>query len=220
MRTKEIQAALYYTDKLQSVLDFCNQEDAGQLIDRKDTAAGTVFFIQEALNDFMENTYGVSLAAVTENTKLADILNRLRKIYALTFELKEVSLTMPVEELKNGLEQAQVLASALPILIYAVEAGEDEQKADIAERIRSNILKDSDLAKRVLQYYTIMAEQGNADAQYALGVMLCNGDNVSQDYAEGLNWIRQAALQEHPDAINLYNEETEPDPDAKYDAYV
>ena len=45
--------------------------------------------------------------------------------------------------------------------------------------------------KKMLQ----AAEQGNADAQFNLGVMYDNGRGVRQDYAQAMQWYRQAAEQ-------------------------
>jgi transposase len=47
------------------------------------------------------------------------------------------------------------------------------------------------------------AEQGNADAQFNLGVMYDNGEDVPQDHAEAARWYRRAAEQEH--ASGQYN---------------
>ena len=40
------------------------------------------------------------------------------------------------------------------------------------------------------------AEQGDADAQYNLGVMYYDGRGVTQDYAEAVKWYRLAAEQD------------------------
>ena len=40
-----------------------------------------------------------------------------------------------------------------------------------------------------------LAEQGNAKAQFVLGLMYHIGQGVRQDYAEALRWYRQAAEQ-------------------------
>jgi TPR repeat protein len=40
-----------------------------------------------------------------------------------------------------------------------------------------------------------IAEQGDASAQYNLGVMYANGYGVPQDYAEAVRWYRLAAGQ-------------------------
>ena len=45
-----------------------------------------------------------------------------------------------------------------------------------------------------------LAEQGNAKAQYNLGVMYHNGEGVQQDHAEAAKWYRKAAEQGIADA--------------------
>jgi len=46
------------------------------------------------------------------------------------------------------------------------------------------------------------AEQGQASAQYNLGVMYDNGQGVPQDYKEAVRWFRVAAEQGHASAQN------------------
>ena len=46
-----------------------------------------------------------------------------------------------------------------------------------------------------LKKFLPLAEQGNASAQYNLGVMYANGRGVPQDYAEAMKWYRLAAEQ-------------------------
>jgi len=43
----------------------------------------------------------------------------------------------------------------------------------------------------------VLAEQGNADAQFTLGVMYDNGRGVPQDDTEAVRWYRLAADQRH-----------------------
>jgi len=45
-----------------------------------------------------------------------------------------------------------------------------------------------------------IAEQGNPNAQFFLGVMYGMGQGVPQDYAESLMWFRNAAEQDNPNA--------------------
>jgi uncharacterized protein len=47
-----------------------------------------------------------------------------------------------------------------------------------------------------------LAEQGEASAQYNLGVMFDNGQGVPQDYATAVSWYRKAAEQGHAAAQN------------------
>ena len=46
-----------------------------------------------------------------------------------------------------------------------------------------------------LREWTPLAEQGDAEAQYNLGVMYYKGDGVSQDYQTAAKWFRLAAEQ-------------------------
>lgn len=47
-----------------------------------------------------------------------------------------------------------------------------------------------------------LANQGNASAQFNLGVMYDNGQGVPQDYAEAVKWYRKAAAQGDAQAQN------------------
>jgi uncharacterized protein len=51
-----------------------------------------------------------------------------------------------------------------------------------------------------LGVWTPLAEQGNAGAQYNLGVLYANGQGVPQDYAGAAKWHRLAAEQGDADA--------------------
>jgi len=50
------------------------------------------------------------------------------------------------------------------------------------------------------RWYRKAAEQGDAGAQYNLGVMYKNGQGVKQDHAEAVRWLRKAAEQGHANA--------------------
>ena len=52
-----------------------------------------------------------------------------------------------------------------------------------------------ELTKEAVKWFRKAAEQGNAKAQYILGVSLVNGQGVEQDEVEALKWIRKAAEQ-------------------------
>ena len=48
--------------------------------------------------------------------------------------------------------------------------------------------------KAAAKWYTLSAEQGNASAQYNLGVMYDNGQGVAQDYVKAHMWYNIAAI--------------------------
>jgi uncharacterized protein len=52
----------------------------------------------------------------------------------------------------------------------------------------------------VLQLFRPLVEQGDAKAQYILGLMYLNGQGVPRDYATALSWLRKAAEQSYADA--------------------
>lgn len=49
--------------------------------------------------------------------------------------------------------------------------------------------------KGTTQDARVLAEQGDAKAQYKLGMMYENGEGVPQDYVEAIKWYRKAAEQ-------------------------
>ena len=48
-----------------------------------------------------------------------------------------------------------------------------------------------------LREYSVLAEQGDANAQFRLGVMYVRGEGVTQDYKEAVKWARKSAEQGH-----------------------
>ena len=51
-----------------------------------------------------------------------------------------------------------------------------------------------------LRLWHPLAEQGNAHAQFNLGVMYYNSQGVPQDYEAAMTWFRKAAEQGHDNA--------------------
>ena len=54
--------------------------------------------------------------------------------------------------------------------------------------------------QRRWSWYRKAADQGNASAQYNLGLMYWRSQGVPQDYAAAVSWYRKAADQGHADA--------------------
>ena len=51
-----------------------------------------------------------------------------------------------------------------------------------------------------VKWYRMSADQGDAQAQFNLGLMYANGTGVTQDYKEAVKWCRMAAEQGHAKA--------------------
>ena len=61
-----------------------------------------------------------------------------------------------------------------------------------------------------MYWFRETAEQGDANAQFSLGLSYCNGKGVTQDYGQAVYWYQKAAEQGHADAqynlgLSYYN---------------
>jgi TPR repeat protein len=77
-----------------------------------------------------------------------------------------------------------------------------------AQGIRGAMLEDDDRAQAA-EWYRKAAEQGNADAQFALGMMYITGrscvsttNGPEEDIVQALKWIHKSAEQGNADALN------------------
>jgi TPR repeat protein len=52
-----------------------------------------------------------------------------------------------------------------------------------------------DSSRQRIEEFRVMAERGDAAAQYNLGVCYHNGDGVEEDAKEAVKWFRKAAAQ-------------------------
>jgi hypothetical protein len=90
--------------------------------------------------------------------------------------------------MKNSLKSL-VLAFTLLVAASGVSFTQDFQKGLDAH-------KKGDYAT-ALREFSLLSEQGNADAQTFLGIMYDEGKGVVQDYSEAVKWFRKSAEQEH-----------------------
>ena len=73
-----------------------------------------------------------------------------------------------------------------------------ETLADAGEQ--SGLQGQCECHTEAMKWYLLGAEQGQAGAQYNLGLIYANGKGVPQDYAEAIKWYRLAAEQGHVEA--------------------
>ena len=59
----------------------------------------------------------------------------------------------------------------------------------------ANAGQDTSEVAEIVKHIRVDAEQGDAEAQYILGVAYGNGEGVSENYAEAVKWYRLAAEQ-------------------------
>ena len=75
--------------------------------------------------------------------------------------------------------------------------------------------KPQDYYAKSFREFKVLAEQGDVDAQFKLGVIYYSGQGVPGDYVEALNWFKKAALRGHPLAqynVGYMNEKGEGTP--------
>ena len=96
---------------------------------------------------------------------------------------------------------------------------ESETKKSIADRFAEKITEDEIMERNALDFYQILAEKCNVEAQFALGELYNRMDSEFFDQSKAAHWYSCAAAQGHKDAA--YELETlENDDNGRYDAWV
>ena len=85
----------------------------------------------------------------------------------------------------------------LPVLLLTLLVANPASSADLQKGLTAYNSGDYATA---LREWTPLAEQGNAGAQYNLGVMYKNGNGVPQDYDTAVKWFTLSAKQGDADA--------------------
>jgi len=96
----------------------------------------------------------------------------------------------PVFSAVNSFSSARstLLACVLGLTIFSAQAGSgDFERGAVAHRHGDY--------QAAVKLWQPLAEKGQVDAQYNLGVMYYSGDGVKQDYVEAAKWLRMAAEQ-------------------------
>jgi len=104
-----------------------------------------------------------------------------------------------LEQLKNqGVREAEAALEALSEIQKMLEkanAGDKDAQFGLGKRYSSGTLRND---QKACQWFRKAAEQGHADAQFALGIMYTyDGKNVTKDDKAGFKFFLQAAYQGH-----------------------
>ena len=134
----------YYVSLLQSRADFFQSDSVETLIERQIAVWDASLHLKVAFYEFLSAADNIPYEMFDEykpgkkikfddGSKSAEILERLQKIIKLTYYTNEAALALSIEDMQENLRQAYQIASALPMLLNAVNAGEDEGKAQIVD---------------------------------------------------------------------------------------
>ena len=85
----------------------------------------------------------------------------------------------------------------IPVLLFSLFLGLPSYSSDFDKGLTA--YNNGDYAT-ALKEWKPLAEEGDVDAQYYLGVLYDNGDGVPQDYKEAVRWYTLAAKQGDVDA--------------------
>ena len=85
----------------------------------------------------------------------------------------------------------------IPVLLFSLFLGLPSYSSDFDKGLTA--YNNGDYAT-ALKEWKPLAEEGDVDAQYYLGVLYDNGDGVPQDYKEAVRWYKLAAEQGDVDA--------------------
>ncbi len=96
----------------------------------------------------------------------------------------------------QGVQEDHVLAYAHFNLAASNTSGEDQARCNKARDYAAKALTRQQLTEAV-KWFRKWADEGNADAQHALGCAYANGEGVAQDYNEAVKWHHKAADQGH-----------------------
>ncbi|MDR2954759.1 MAG: hypothetical protein LBV43_06745 [Prevotella sp.] len=94
---------------------------------------------------------------------------------------------------------------------------ENDIKKEISIRLNEKIIQDETTAKNALEFYTIMAENCNVEAQYELGKLYL--DERLYNLSEAARWFQYAAFQRYKAAVTEL-ESIENDDDGRYDVWA
>ena len=92
--------------------------------------------------------------------------------------------------------------------ITAAEAGDVNAQLALGHKFRLGDIHEWDEG---VKWFRMAAEQGNAEAQYNLGLMIIRGTGARQDGTEAVSWLTTAAEQGNVDAQFLLGQVYEGD---------
>jgi|GEM_PF-6705750 len=116
--------------------------------------------------------------------------------------------TQPATLITKFSAKAVMLTALLSPGVFMVANAQDTASGAAASASDHATAGDDDAAPcntqdecvKVAQQYRKAAEQGDADAQYRLGLLYYNGAGVAKDTTQAISWLRKSAEQGNADA--------------------
>ena len=126
--SEELAEIFFCLEKMAAVLEFSENEAVEALVEKQTAVSGYASRMKSSLSDFLEREYDTELDDVAIGSYAWKIAECLKEMKKKTFYFREKALQLPAEEIKSNLHEAARLAATLPLMVAALDAGEDEVK--------------------------------------------------------------------------------------------
>ncbi len=126
--SEEIAEIFFCLKQMESQCAFSPDETPDSLVEKQMAVSGYASRIKASLRQFMKNAYRQDLDRAPEGSRAGQAVAALDEMKKITFYFREAALQLPAEKLKDNLYRAAGLAARLPVIVAALDAGEDEAK--------------------------------------------------------------------------------------------
>ena len=124
--SEELAEVFFCLKKMARALEFSEDEDAVSLVEKQMAVSGYAARMKSSVSAFLKRVYQKELELASKESyagKICEILNEMKR---KTFYFREIALQLPAGKIKDNLREAAALASGLPRMVAALDAGEDE----------------------------------------------------------------------------------------------
>lgn len=111
-----------------AVFDASADENAASLVERQMIVSGYAARMKAAVSGFLKRVYQIQPEKTVKESYAGRIFEILDEIKRKTFYFREIALQLPADKIKTNLQEAASLAAGLPVMVAALDAGEDEGK--------------------------------------------------------------------------------------------
>ena len=126
--SEDLAEILFCLKKMTSVLEFSETETVDSLVEKQMAVSGYASRMKMSLSNFLKNEYHTDLEDVSEKSYAGKIVKNLDEMKKKTFYFRDMALQLPADKIKANLHEAALLAGAVPSMVAALDAGEDEVK--------------------------------------------------------------------------------------------
>lgn len=116
------------------------------------------------------------------------------------YNLEQIMITKKKNDEKSVNNQYPHTKTEIELLLESAQQGDPNAQFELAMKYyegSNGVKKDY---KKAVKWWRKVAEQGNADAQFNVGLMYANGNGVIKDEAEAFKWWHKSAEQGSKDA--------------------